>query len=87
MSNTEIKKLLARLHDEIVDTDIDDDTRALVRQLGDELQTLIDNPADDAGAESVRKTTQSLEANFATKHPTAERFLREFIDALGKMGI
>jgi hypothetical protein len=30
---------------------------------------------------------KELEAEFATKHPAAERFMREVIDALVRMGI
>ena len=87
MSNPEVKRLLERLHEEIRNTDLDDETRTLVAQLDADIHELLDRPTDDADAGSVRQTAQSLEASFASEHPNAERFLREVIDTLGKMGI
>ena len=38
-------------------------------------------------AAEVEQLVAEMEAEFATKHPAAERFMREVIDALVHMGI
>jgi hypothetical protein len=87
MSTEQIKELLAQLQDEIQKTELDDETRALVRQLDTDIHGLLADDADQAEAGSVVARAKALEANFATDHPTAERFMREVIDVLVRMGI
>ncbi len=87
MSTEQIKGLLAELQKEIHTTELDDETRSLVRQLDTDIQGLLGTDADQAEAGSVVTRAKALEANFATDHPTAERFMREVIDALVRMGI
>ena len=42
---------------------------------------------EEAETDSLIEKAKSLEAQFATEHPAAERFMREVIDALVRMGI
>jgi hypothetical protein len=87
MSTEQIRGLLAELQEEIHKTELDDETRSLVRQLDTDIQGLLGTDADQAEAGSVVTRAKALEANFATDHPAAERFMREVIDALVRMGI
>ena len=87
MSNREIKELLGKLRDEIQNTKLDDDTLSLVRDLDADIDDLLDPEGDRAETESVLEKARELETNFATDHPTIERFMREVIDVLVRMGI
>ena len=87
MSNIQIRRLLAKLRDEIQKTELDADTRTLVRELDSDIHDLLDSTAVGAEAASVVKRAKELEANFAIEHPTAERFMREVIEALARMGV
>jgi hypothetical protein len=87
MSTEQIKGLLAELQKEIHDTELDDETRSLVRQLDTDIHSLLSAEADQEDAGSVLTRAKALEANFATEHPTAERFMREVIDVLVRMGV
>ena len=87
MSNKEIRQLLAKLQDEIQKTDLDDKTRSLVKELDTDIHDLLGaNPAP-ADTDSVLKRARLLEASFSTEHPAVERFIREVIDTLVRMGI
>ena len=86
MSNKEIRELLARLQDEIRNTELDEDTRALVRDLDDDIHGLL-SAHGQSERDSVLQKAKELETNFATEHPAIERFMREVIDALVRMGI
>ena len=85
MSNTQIRELLAKLQEEIKRTELDDDTRAMVRDLDADIHGLLEKEREDA--DSVLEKARELETNFATEHPTIERFMREVIDLLVRMGI
>jgi hypothetical protein len=84
MSNERIKKLLAQLREELESTDVDDDLQKLMVELDDEIHGVIENDAD---VNALVDRAKEMEAEFATKHPAAERFMREVIDALVHMGI
>ena len=87
MSNTEIRELLARLQEEIQKTELDDKTRSMVKELDSDIHGLLDVQGDQAETDSVVEKARVLETNFATDHPTIERFMREVIDVLVRMGI
>jgi len=84
MSNERIKELLAQLREELESTDVDDDLQKLMGELDDEIHGVIENDAD---VSALVDRAKELEAGFATKHPAAERFMREVIDTLVRMGI
>ena len=87
MSTDQIKNLLAQLQEELRKTELDDETRSLVRSLDADVHTLLNEDAAQSDTSSIVKRAKELEANFATDHPTAERFMREVIDMLVRMGI
>jgi len=87
MSTEQVKALLAKLQKEIHDTELDDETRSLVRQLDTDIHSLMEADDDQAETGSVLTRARALEADFATDYPTAERFMREVIDVLVRMGI
>jgi hypothetical protein len=87
MSNEKIHELLTELHKELPRTSVDDETRSLIQELESDIQRMRD--ADEAPTDSstVLEKAQQLESTFATNHPAAERFMREIIDLLVKMGM
>ena len=84
MSNERIKELLAQLREELDSTDVDDELQKLMGELDDDVHGVIENNGD-VGA--LLDRAKELEAGFATNHPAAERFMREVIDVLVRMGI
>lgn len=87
MSNKEIRGLLAKLQNEIQKTELDAETRELVRDLDSDIDDLLDPEGNRAETDSVLEKARELETNFAAEHPTIERFMREVIDVLVRMGI
>jgi len=87
MSTEQVKALLAKLQKEIHDTELDDETRSLVRQLDTDIHSMLEEDAGQTETGSVLTRARALEADFATDYPTAERFMREVIDVLVRMGI
>lgn len=84
MSKDRIKKLLAQLQDEIRSTDMDDELKTLISDLDSDIQNVIDN---DEEVNALIERAKEAEAGFATRYPAAERFMRELVDALVRMGI
>lgn len=80
MSNDKTRELLAELRRELqMAGELDPDTRRLLRKIHENLE------GDDHP--SALEKAKQLEAEFAAKHPVAERVARMVIDSLGKMGI
>ena len=84
MSNQRIKELLAQLRKELDTTDVDDELQKLMGELDDEIHGAVENNTD---VNALLDRAKELEAGFATSHPAAERFMREVIDVLVRMGI
>jgi hypothetical protein len=87
MSNEKIRALLAELHDELPRASVDDQTRSLISELESDLKKLRAAGEGPADASTVIEKAQKLESTFAANHPTGERFMRELIDLLVKMGV
>jgi hypothetical protein len=87
MSNEKIRELLARLQDEVQDTELDADTRSSLRDLDADIHELLDSATSEQKISSVTERAKLLEAQFAIKHPAVERFMREVIDTLAKIGV
>jgi hypothetical protein len=88
MTEKNLKELLNELQDVLEKTEqIDPETRKLVRDLDDEVNRLLDPESPDDDFDSVVDHAKAVETRFAVNHPVAERFLREIIDALSKVGI
>ena len=86
MSTEEIKALLSRVHDALQDTEVDASTRELLADLDQDIHAILRGPGEPAQA-GVLEKAERLETEFAAQHPLAERFLRELMDALARMGI
>jgi len=87
MSNEKIRQLLVSLQEEIQNTEVDADTSSMMRELDADIHSLLKDDTSETSSDAVLQRARSLEADFATKHPTAERFLREVIDTLVRMGV
>ena len=84
MGKDRIKELLGQLQEEIRSTDVDDELRQLINDLDKDIHGVIENDEDMS---ALIDRAKEMEAGFATRHPAAERFMREVIDALVRMGI
>ena len=87
MSNRKVRELLAKLHDEVQKTDVDAATRSSLRKLDSDIHDLLKSPASETKITLVLERAERLETRFAIRHPTAERFMREAIDALTNIGV
>ena len=87
MSNKEIRQLLAKLHDELQETEVDADTRSSLRELDSDIHDLLNSSTSKLDTNLVLERAKLLEAKFAISHPTVERFMREVIDTLAKIGV
>ena len=84
MSKDRIKELLAQLQKEIRSTDMDEELQTLISDLDNDIHNVIENDED---MNVLIDRAKEMEAGFATRYPAAERFMREVIDALVRMGI
>ena len=88
MTDKHLKDLLNSLQDALEQREtVDAETLGLVRELDDEIHRLTEAGAQPDEVEGVMDQAKSMEARFAVDHPVAERFLREIIDALSRVGI
>ncbi len=86
MSDKNLNELLSELNEALEKIDeIDPETRALVKDLDEDINRLLENGEEDF--DSVVDRAQSIQTRFALEHPVAERFVREIIDALSRVGI
>jgi len=84
MGKDRIKELLAQLQEEMRSTDMDEELQTLISDLDNDIHNVIENDED---MNALIDRAKEMEAGFATRHPAAERFMREVIDALVRMGI
>ncbi len=87
MSNDKVRERLAKLHDEVQKTEVDAATRASLRKLDSDIHDLLNSPTPETKITLVLERAELLETKFAINHPTVERFMREVIDALVKIGV
>lgn len=88
MNQPNLKELLQSLNRALENTDsVDTETLQLVRELDAEIHRLTEAGAQADEVEGVMDQARAIETRFALDHPVAERFLREIIDALARVGI
>ncbi len=88
MDNEKIQALLTRLKQELESTGyVDSDTLELIDTLERKLNGLPAEGVPESEEDSLIDYLQSLEADFAVKHPVAESTFREIIAILGRIGI
>lgn len=86
MSNDEIRQTLTRLHQELENAEhVEPELKTLLEEVDADIHKLLgttDQPPD-----GLNERVDELVAQFAASHPGADRFLRELVDSLGKLGI
>ena len=88
MNQPNLKQLLQSLNQALENTDrVDAETLQLVQELDAEIHRLTESGAQAGEVEGVVDQAKAIETRFAVDHPVAERFLREIIDALARVGI
>ncbi|MCW8871447.1 MAG: DUF4404 family protein [Xanthomonadales bacterium] len=88
MNQENLKELLNSLNEALENTDqVDAETLRLVHELDEEIHRLTEAGAEADDVEGVLDQAKSMETRFAVDHPVAERFLREIIEALSRVGI
>ena len=88
MESKQLRDLLNQLQDALEQTeDLDPETRALVADLDQDINRLLDPESPENETDGIIEAAQSVQTRFAVDHPVADRFLREIIDTLAKVGI
>jgi hypothetical protein len=90
MKSDQIKETLQRLHEDLDARNVvDPELRRLLVKLDADIHELLGRRggSDATATANLVQRLEAFEADFAVEHPTVERFVREVIDALGKMGI
>lgn len=86
MSDDRIRQTLTRLHDELEGAEaVDPELRSLLREVDGDIHNLL--ARSEQAPEGLMERVEDLAADFAASHPRVEQFLRELVDALGKLGI
>ncbi len=84
MSKERIKELLDQLREELRNTDVDEELDRMIGEFDEDIHAVVDRDAD---VSDLIDRAKGFEADFASKHPAASRFMREVIDTLVRMGI
>lgn len=88
MNETNLKALLRQLHQALEKTDsVDPETLREVKELDEEVNRLLESGSSGDEFDSVVDQARAVQTRFAVDHPVADRFLREIIDTLAKVGI
>jgi len=89
MSNEQLKDLLSKILAEIHNTEIDAETRSLLQELDTDIHKLLDSQVTgtDADTDTILGRVQLLETEFASKYPVAERYLKEIVETLARLGV
>ena len=88
MGDENLKQLLSSLQKTLESTEeVDSETLELVRELDQDIDRLLDPDSPAEEYDNIIERAKTVETQFAVTHPVAERFLREIIDALAKVGI
>jgi hypothetical protein len=86
MSDEDIRRALQALHSELENADpIDPELVSLLREVDSDIHRALE--ASTPGLEGLGDRLEWLAAKLAVSHPRVEGFLRELVDALGKLGI
>ena len=91
METRKLQESLAQIHEELGSTaQVDDDTRALLAQLGADIARLLEQPRDDRDAEDKSVLAERLRGavgEFEATHPRPTETLARLADTLSGMGI
>ena len=90
MPSEQLRAELAQLHSLLQHThEIDDSTRQSLTQLAEDIQRVLQAPADgtDQGNTDLRQRIDDVVLDFETKHPQLTQILSRVTDLLSNMGI
>lgn len=91
MSKEALEQRLTELHDELASaTHLDPELRGLLRDVADDIETLLaEQPTGAGGASSddVRNRIRQATVEFEAEHPHVAHILGDLADALTKLGI
>jgi hypothetical protein len=86
MPKQSLKSQLDQLRDELADADsLDDDTRALLVEVADEIDQVLDET--DPNYRSLRDRIEAATVRFEAEHPRLAGILGNITDTLAKIGI
>ena len=86
MSDEDIRRTLTQLHQELENADhVEPGLKSLLVDVDRDIHKLLGTSGHPP--EGLRERVEDLVAQFAASHPQADRFLRELVDSLGKIGI
>ncbi|MBL4572495.1 MAG: DUF4404 family protein [Gammaproteobacteria bacterium] len=87
MNEEKVKQLLKELLEEISQGENpDQELLGSAQQLQSDIDSLL-NPDVDSSDNTVLDDMIALEALFATRHPVAEKIIRELVNSLSRIGI
>ena len=88
MDNTELRKLLEQLHEEIEHAgSVDEGNRELMQQLWEDIHELLKRTeATPARSSAVRRLEQGIE-QLETDHPSLTALLTQLLETLSNAGI
>jgi len=87
MDKQKLQDLLAQLQNALNDPDIDQETMKLARQLDTGIHQLLDEQSEVNDPDPFLELSRKMEADFAVRHPLAQRVLREIGNTLANIGI
>lgn len=89
MPRQEIRSALEKLHAELEQAPpLDEDLRRLLVEVDADIHhALHQTPPEQHRIQGLRDRVEALTTDLAIQHPAAERFLRELVDALARMGV
>lgn len=88
MPEKELKALLKQLNEALDNTEhLDPATREMVIELDRDIDRLLDAEDESMDFDTFQEGARDLQARFRAEHPVADRFLREIMDMLAKVGI
>ncbi len=87
MDKEKLQQLLTQLQEALDDPDIDEETVTLARQLDSGIHQLLDEQSEVQDPDPFLQLSRRMEADFASRHPLAERVLREIGNTLANIGI
>lgn len=90
MENQKLSELLVKLHAELEQTrSVDDSARKLLQSVMNDIEQLIDHPAEDLSPQRhklIERLTETLQ-HFEESHPVLTLTIGSIMDTLSKMGI
>jgi hypothetical protein len=86
MSDEQIRQTLNRLHEELESAGhVEPELKSLLIEVDADIRKVLGTSGH--APDGLRERVEDLAGQFAATHPQVDRFLRELVDSLGKLGI